>query len=711
MKHNYRIVFFVLLISLIGFVKGYSNPILPGYFADPTIKEFGNTYYIYATADGIKLASGEPTVWVSFDLVNWFNYEMDMDLPEGLTNCWAPDVVEGKDGKYYYYMGNCQFGCNIYGYVSDTPVGPWIPINDGKPVIPVGTGKKSLPALDAQFFVDDDGSLYAYFGTWCTSFGGMGWVKISSDDMFTIENQGFIPISQIPKVFEAAYMMKRNGKYILMYSAGDCKRSSYAVHYAWSDSPKGPFNYGQNNPVLSSNDDGSVDGPGHHSVLEYGNDYYLFYHRHDNPHSTGGMFRQVCVDKLEFLNDTTIDKIIPTHNGVVSIGKEDNLLNNLAKNKNAEATSYYHLKVKPSVYSSNNPVDYKYHPSNAVDDSNNTIWKASSSQLPQSITIDLGKVKPFNRILTEFEYPTYFYQYYIETSSDGLNWEIFTDKRTNKASGSPMIDERNTKARYVKITITAIEKSGLFGAIWNVKVVNQSFDFPDYLFPKSEGEVAPLYTEELVVDIDFSQFKEGDFEDDMINKGVLGGIFIKRGSPVIKSVDGFKGLYLDGKSYLELKEKPSGSMQWNAPYTAAAWVYNPEIGHGECIAGWTSRRDMLQASYTAMYYGTGNYGAVAHGDWAVDLPFMTIPDAGKWHHIVVTFDGMLENIYVDGILNNQAQMMLFVKSDNILIGTSGISEENYSGYIANFRLYNKPLNQNEVTNLMEATMPDKIQTD
>ena len=28
------------------------NPFIPGYFADPTIRKFGDTYYIYATTDG-----------------------------------------------------------------------------------------------------------------------------------------------------------------------------------------------------------------------------------------------------------------------------------------------------------------------------------------------------------------------------------------------------------------------------------------------------------------------------------------------------------------------------------------------------------------------------------------------------------------------------------------------------------------------------------
>src|ERR1035437_3903275 len=98
---------------------GTGNPLLPGYFADPTVKKFGDTYYIYATTDGIKLASGEPQVWVSKDFVNWYNYKLKLNIPEGLNNCWAPDVIHAQDGKYYFYMGNCEMGCNIYGYVSD----------------------------------------------------------------------------------------------------------------------------------------------------------------------------------------------------------------------------------------------------------------------------------------------------------------------------------------------------------------------------------------------------------------------------------------------------------------------------------------------------------------------------------------------------------------------------------------------------------------
>ena len=29
---------------------GTGNPVIPGYFADPTVKKFGDTYYMYARA-------------------------------------------------------------------------------------------------------------------------------------------------------------------------------------------------------------------------------------------------------------------------------------------------------------------------------------------------------------------------------------------------------------------------------------------------------------------------------------------------------------------------------------------------------------------------------------------------------------------------------------------------------------------------------------
>ncbi len=64
------------------------NPFIPGYFADPTIKKFGDTYYLYATTDGTGNGYGPAQVWVSKDFRNWTNRVMDWPTTEVV---WAPD--------------------------------------------------------------------------------------------------------------------------------------------------------------------------------------------------------------------------------------------------------------------------------------------------------------------------------------------------------------------------------------------------------------------------------------------------------------------------------------------------------------------------------------------------------------------------------------------------------------------------------------------
>ena len=46
---------------------GAMNPVIPGYFADPTVKKFGDTYYMYATTDGSGAGFGLAQLWSSKD--------------------------------------------------------------------------------------------------------------------------------------------------------------------------------------------------------------------------------------------------------------------------------------------------------------------------------------------------------------------------------------------------------------------------------------------------------------------------------------------------------------------------------------------------------------------------------------------------------------------------------------------------------------------
>ena len=671
---------------------GTGNPLVPGYFADPTVKKFGDTYYMYATTDGVRLASGEPQVWVSKDFVNWYNQEMD--IPYSLTNVWAPDMVLGTDGKYYYFHGNCEAGCNVYGYVGDTPLGPWTNIvGTDQASIPVNT-VGTLPSLDQHYFVDDDDTIYAYFGTWISSNGGLGWAKIDPSDMVTILNKGQISMSELPEIFEAPYMLKRNGKYIMMYSSGDCQASSYRVQYAYGDSPTGPFTFGENNPILETNAEGSIDGPGHHCVVKEGDNYFIVYHRHDNPHSGGGEFRQVCADSLIFINDSTIKKVIPTNKGIGYLGTNQVTATDYAYEATTSATSYYHLV--------NGDNDYYYYPSYATDNNNGTMWRAASASLPQSLVVDLGSSINVKRVATQFEYATYYYQYKIEYSSDSASWDMFSDKTSNKASGSPMMDDGDVTARYIKITITGTEKAGMFPAIWNAKVYSEQFDYINLTPEVSTEDPGATSTKSLLVEINAKNLITGEIDGEIKNTGTLGGTFTPKGNPEVDTVYKVKSVSFDGNDYLKLSEKAPLSLSWNSPYTISAWVINPKVKSGECIVVWSKRTDNLMGEYAAFMYGTSTaFGAAAH--WALlDMPYSTVPENDKWHNITLTFDGMLEKVYVDGVLNNQEQKNLFIHPQcDIIVGYSGGAGEYLSGSIASLRMYDKCFGADSIQHLMD----------
>lgn len=684
---------------------GAKNPIVPGWFADPTIKKFGDVYYIYATTDNEMLGSGVPTVWYSKDFQNWYNYTME--IPSfthiKLKNFWAPDIVLGDDGKYYLYFGNCQSGCNIYGYVSDTPTGPWTKLKeDDSPIIPNGYPREGFPSLDAQFFKDDDGKIYAYWGTWVHYNSGYAVGQLNGQTMSAMFDSKNLPLAQTPSPFEAAYMMKRNDKYFLMYSGASCHNETYNVRYSYSNSPYGPFTSGQNNPILSTNPDKTVHGPGHHSVLKNKDDYYIVYHRHDYPFTAGGLARQICVDSMIFENDSTIRTVVPSHRGIADLEYSGTPMD-IAFLANTAASSNYHLK-SPKW-------DYEFKPSYATDNNNATMWKAATSSFPQNLTVDLGAVKEVNRVMTQFEFASYYYQYKIEYSTDGKKWKVYADMSTNRTSGSPMINDKSVSARYLKLTILATEKTGLYAAVWNMKVYGSLFEIPLQLKnAPSEEEPGVASTNSLLVSAEASLISANSFATGFSNNGSIGGIFTKSGDVTLsKDEEGVSVLNFSNGAITLDKPVPK-SLEWNGAFTIATWVKNPVVANeGECLANWCDRHEFsLANSYTGMFYNTSNYGAAGHLEGHFDMRYKKVPEANKWHHLVLTFDGVVEKIYVDGVLDNAQNMLLSsaTKNAKIILGASDVGE-NFSGYMASMRMYDYALNPEAISELMKKTNPKK----
>ena len=516
MNRIYLVAAFLLLGAVSGFARkkhdapGTGNPVIPGYFADPTIKKFGDTYYMYATTDGSGAGFGPAQVWTSKDFVNWTL--MPMNWPDSHW-IWAPDVIRHTDGRYYYFY--CQ-PCIIHCGVSETPRGPWKNIlGESEAVLVPDRFVTNAITLDGQTFVDDDGSVYLYWGTWGIYKGfGCGAGKMTPDLKGFTETR-LIPNTEAVDFFEAPFVLKRNGIYYFMYSSGSCHDHTYRVQYATSDHPLGPYEY--KGCILETNEDGTVHGPGHHSILKEGDDYYIVYHRHDNPHSNRGFHRQLCMDKMEFAADGSIRKVIPTHKGVGALAPSVVKSENLALGAGVRASSCY---------------DDNFRAEYAVDDNNGTLWRPRGMG-QEWLEIDLGSSREIQTVWTQFEYGTQFYQYLIETSVDGKHWSVFADKRNNHLAGSPMVDFGKAEARYVRLTFTGGQKNGFGGAVWNVKV-----------FGGIEEALPQQWLGLTAADWDGREWRN--------NEGMLGGAFVlKEGAARTCRIEGRDALTLEPGTVLE----------------------------------------------------------------------------------------------------------------------------------------------------------------
>ncbi len=286
------------------------NPVFPGWYADPEIHCFAGRYYIYPTTSRPFAQQTFFECWSSDDLTDWRNEGVILDFGEvpWSTNfaAWAPSCAEWN-GKYYLYF-SAGDGAGIGVAVADSPVGPFrdaigLPLVSGYP--------HGAQAIDAHCFVDDDGKAYLYFGG-----HGVCVVAPLTPTMCAF-NRAFRDITPSPGYVEGPFMIKRRGKYYLMWSEGGWGDHSYLAAYGVSDNPYGPFAYGgkilENNPEVAN-------GAGHHSVLKLpgtDDDWVICYHRRPLT-ETDANHRVVCVDRLMFNADGSIAPVSLTNGGVAA---------------------------------------------------------------------------------------------------------------------------------------------------------------------------------------------------------------------------------------------------------------------------------------------------------------------------------------------------------------------------------------------------------
>lgn len=286
--------------------KMSGNPVFPGWYADPEIHLFQGRYYIYPT---YSAAYEEQTFFEAFssdDLTDWKGEGRILDFKDvpWSTNraAWAPTCAE-RDGKYYFYF-SAGDGAGIGVAVADHPAGPFRDAL-GKPLIK--EYHHGAQPIDAHAFINDDGKAYLYYGGWKHAVV----VELGEDMVSTVgEFREITPEHYV----EGPFMLKRNGTYYFMWSEGGWGDSSYAVAYARSDSPLGPF---MREAKILQSDPEIGNGAGHHTALQLpGTDEWIIcYHRRpiDETHPN---HRVTCLDRMVFDEEGRILPVKITKEGV-----------------------------------------------------------------------------------------------------------------------------------------------------------------------------------------------------------------------------------------------------------------------------------------------------------------------------------------------------------------------------------------------------------
>ena len=277
------------------------TPILDGFTADPGIRVFGDTYYVYPTSDKDQWLTTDFSVWSSKNLVDWKKEGMILDVANGLSwanlRAWAPDCIERNGTYYFYFCANGKIGVAT----ASTPVGPFRDALDrpllerkGKedPVILTNT-------IDPYPFIDDDGQAYLYWGN-----GMPCQVYRLKPDMITLD--GAPAAIDLKDFREGIVVFKRHGKYYFMWSIDDARSPNYRVGWGTSDSPLGPVTIPEKNFIVLRKNGPAV-ATAHHSVVNVpGTDrWYVAYHRHAIPDGNGYK-RETCLVRMEFDADGNI---------------------------------------------------------------------------------------------------------------------------------------------------------------------------------------------------------------------------------------------------------------------------------------------------------------------------------------------------------------------------------------------------------------------
>lgn len=264
MKHFLAALSFLAMTGIAGeaSVTGYVNPVIPGFYPDPSVCRVGDDYYLVNSS--FQFFPGVP-VFHSKDLIHWTQIgnvlDRESQLPLKGASAWlgiyAP-TIRYNDGTYYMITTNVGNGDNGRGnfFVTSTdPAGPW-----SEPVwLDQGGIDPSLLFADgkAYFVSNPDGAI------WLCEIDPATGRQLTESRRIWGGTGGRHP--------EAPHIYKKDGWYYLMIAEGGTEMG-HMVTIARSRDIYGPYEANPDNPILYHQrqiaQDNPIQGTGHADLVE-----------------------------------------------------------------------------------------------------------------------------------------------------------------------------------------------------------------------------------------------------------------------------------------------------------------------------------------------------------------------------------------------------------------------------------------------------------
>ncbi|WP_082651900.1 glycoside hydrolase family 43 protein [Gorillibacterium timonense] len=225
----------------------FSNPILPGFYPDPSVCRVGEDYYLVNSSFGYY--PGVP-IFHSKDLVQWtqighcLSRESQLPLSSkseresfSFVGIYAP-TLRHHNGRFYMITTNVSHNGNFYVW-AERPEGPW-----SDPLL------LNWPGIDPSLMFDQDGKVYISGTGSYEEHSGIYQAQIDLETGVLLSERKLIWEGTGGQCPEGPHLYRIGSFYYLLIAEGGTEYG-HMVTIARSKQPDGPFESCPHNPILT----------------------------------------------------------------------------------------------------------------------------------------------------------------------------------------------------------------------------------------------------------------------------------------------------------------------------------------------------------------------------------------------------------------------------------------------------------------------------